>query len=174
MKPTGLPWQRHLGKWILRLFCAMMIFTAVNIVIFDSVGWETMFDPPLSKREEAVARIGVLFDHGFQLAYWPLILLVSELGDVVMLRVALGSAAFGMTVNGIYGLQSKGYGFYQKACDGFFQKACDEFGICPTADLGMMANVIGPIMVGLPLIAFLVSFTEKQPEAADDDYQQMT
>eukprot|EP00966_Prymnesium_polylepis_P333648 7389098-Prymnesium_polylepis.1 len=67
-----------------------------------------------------------------------------------MLRVALFFAAFGMVVNGMYGLQHKSFGFYKKSCD--------DFGVCPTADLDIMAMYVSPVMVGLPLLAMGISF----------------
>lgn len=149
-------WQHTTAKWMARLLNFILFVPVIQIMVFGGVGWEKMFDPPLeSEREEALARIGVLFDHGFQASTWVLTLLCIELGDIVMLRCALGTVAFGMGLNGVYGLHA------------FYEPACSEFNMCPDESVVQVADGMAPAFVGIALLGLAISFFEK-PSAPED------
>ena len=135
-----MAWQLVAAKNIVRLIAVMMIYTAASVLFFGASSWEMHWDPPLSKEKQALIRVGVLFDHGFQLPLWLLCILISELGGVEMLRCALGTIAFAIGFNGVWGLKA----FYAPAV---------AAGVSPD-DAIAQAQVISSVIAALALVGF--------------------
>jgi len=154
-----MAWQQVTAKWIQRVLYAVMCMPVIQIMILNVAGWETMFTPPLTEpREIAIARIGVLFDHGFQASTWLAVILMVEMGNLVMLRAALFITAFAMALNGVWGLK------------GYYAAACTDYDICPDDSVVAIADTMAPAIVGLALVGLVLSFFGA---AADDERSYM-
>ena len=152
-----MAWQQTTAKWIARVFYAFMCMPVVQILVLNVDGWETMFSPPLqNEREIAIARIGVLFDHGFQASTWLAVILMVELGNLVMLRAALFTSAFAMSLNGVYGLKA------------YYAEACTGYDICPDDSVVEIADTMAPAIVALALVGLILSFFGGAAPTDDD------
>ena len=67
-----------------------------------------------------------------------------------MLRCALLTTAFAMTVGGVWGLHA------------FYEETCSKHGACPVEEITMAANVLSPGVVAVMMVAFMGTFFDKQ------------
>lgn len=101
--PAGAPWPATASLWAVRLVCALMLWADVGALFLGAPSWDKNLGR-LSAREAAIARAGVMFDHGFRLPLFLLVLAVSELGDQTLRAVGLSIATFALALNGPYGV----------------------------------------------------------------------
>jgi len=104
-------WQSGLSKGVLTLVCAFMACAVDMPVLFGGQpAWESSFAPTkrlptgLSPRERAIARAGVMFDHGFQLPLFVLVLLCVHLGPPALRKLANLVLLVAICLNGPYGI----------------------------------------------------------------------
>ncbi len=97
-------WRRLAATWSIRITHGAFLAIAGTIVFGGADGWEKDFTPALNPMEEKRVRAGVVFEHAFQLGFWTLGLLVSELGNVRTRTVVLAVETASMVLIGLYGL----------------------------------------------------------------------
>ena len=78
-------------KLVISTISLLMLSVAVSI-LGGQGGWEEDFDPPLTSREKQLVRIGVLFEHGFQIGFFGLAFAVVNLGESKAMRTLAATA----------------------------------------------------------------------------------
>jgi len=115
--PAGLhatsSWPALLSKAVLSFVCVFMIVVMdVPVLFLGAPAWEKSFTPTkrlptgLTNKEEAIARAGAMFDHGFQLPLFLLALLCVHLGPASLRQLANAVLLFAIGLNGPYGISA--------------------------------------------------------------------
>jgi len=114
--PASVPrlqasWQTTLSKTILTVVCVALICAVdVPVLFFGQPAWEGSFLPSkelskgLTPREAAIARAGVMFDHGFQLPTFVLVLLCVHLGSPALRKLSNAVLLLAISFNGPHGI----------------------------------------------------------------------
>jgi hypothetical protein len=137
------------AKWVIRVIVALLGFFCIQVLAFNGDSWEKQFTSgDLDDEREAIARTGVMFDHGFQSALWLLCILVSELSSEdnvkLMRQVVLAVIAYAMTLNGIFGLK-------------YFYVGCDTYDLCLVGAQG--AQILSGVIASFCIVAIGLNCT---------------
>jgi hypothetical protein len=152
LEPTPAPphWSVKTAKWFIRVMTILVTLVVVPVIFMGApanANWESMMDPPLTPKEAAIARIGVLFQHAYMWALFIMLLLCVELGSVVMIQAALFGSALAFILNGPYGKT-------------FFDPLCNDFNTCiqmPPGYATIFGGFAGVAILQLGLICYFVT-----------------
>jgi hypothetical protein len=136
------------AKWFTRVTFALVAYGCID-VLAGATSWEVWFNAETPK-EQAIARIGVMFHHAFHITLFSILLACSEFGNPAVVRGALFVNAFSWLINGPWGLT-------------FFDPLCNDFAMCVTQEAADEANFFAIFCV----IGFILALVYK-PSAAEN------